>query len=592
MNESTADHRLLLLQALQAVEGMKNRLRASEQAATEPIAIVGAGCRFPGAENGLDSYWEVLAQGRDVVREIPPSRWASQTQLPHEGVWYAGLLDAIDRFDPLFFGISAREAAVMDPQHRMVLETAWEALENAGQSFGSLPGSITGVFIGITGSDYAQIIHDTGKDLRELYTATGNASNAAAGRLSFVLGLRGPSVSVDSACSSSLAAIHLACQSLRTHDCRMALAGGVNALISQEPFLYFLKSGLMAADGHCKPFDELGDGFVRGEGCGVVVLKRLSDAVADGDRILALIRGSAVNHDGRSSGLTVPNGPAQEAVIRAALERAGLQPHEIDYVEAHGTGTSLGDPIEANALATVLGSGRSVPLLVGSVKGNLGHLEAAAGVAGLIKVVLALQHGLIPRQLHFDRLNPHIDWSGRSIEVADSARPWSPGVRPRRAGVSSFGFSGTNAHVVLEEPPPAAQRSGTPRSVHVLPLSARTDSALSELERRYATLAGSGEPNLADLCYTAGTGRSHFSVRAAYVAGSAEELQQKLRDGAPPATGRTPAPGDAKVAFLFSGQGAVSPDGAPALRHRARLPPGNRRLPGVRLAVWQRGRPT
>ena len=509
MNESNGDHRGLLRQALEAVEGMKARLPPSEQAAREPIAIVGAGCRFPGAQDGLDSYWKLLTEGRDAICEVPPTRWGGVSTSRRDAAWYAGLLDDIDRFDPVVFGISVREAVAMDPQHRIVLETAWEALENAGQDPSGLRGSLTGVFIGITGRDYAQIIHDAGHDLVDPYTVTGNASNAAAGRVSFVLGLRGPSPSIDTACSSSLSAIHLACQSLRTRDCRMALAGGVNALIAEEPFTCLSNWGLLAPDGRCKVFDERADGFVRAEGCGILVLKRLSDAVNDCDRILAVIRGSAVNHDGRSSGLTVPYGPAQEAVIRAALERAGLQPEEIDYVEAHGTGTALGDPIEAHALAAVLGrAGRPAPLRVGSVKANLGHLESASGVAGLLKVVLALQYDLIPPQLHFSRLSPHIDWSGASIEIPASSHPWPRGDRPRRAGVSSFGFSGTNAHVIVEEPPEPKPGAAAPRGVCILPLSARAADALDELERRYATALDSGEFDLTDACYTAGVGRA------------------------------------------------------------------------------------
>jgi acyl transferase domain-containing protein/acyl carrier protein len=563
MSDTANDRRALLLQALKSVEEMKTRLRAADEATVEPIAIIGAGCRFPGKSTSLDAYWDLLRNGVDAVTEIPKSRWEPFGVPEGSAVWHAGLVEHIDEFDPRFFGISAREAASMDPQQRMILEVAWEAIEGAGHNPAELSGSSTGVFIGITGRDYGHLMRASGRDLLDVYTATGNASNAAAGRLSFILGLQGPSVSVDTACSSSLVAIHLACQSLRNRESSLALAGGVNAVITPDPFICFHNWGMMSADGRCKTFDAGANGFVRAEGCGIVVLKRLSDALADGDNILALIRGSAVNQDGRSSGLTVPNGPAQEAVIQLALEKARLQPADIDYVEAHGTGTSLGDPIEAHALASALGSGRSSehPLVVSSVKTNIGHLESAAGVAGLIKVVLSLQNQFIPPHLHFSEMNPNIDWKGVPIEIPTQGRDWKQSSsRIRRAGVSSFGFSGTNAHIILEEAPTVPAKSvpqDNERSVSVLALSARTESALDALRLRFAAyLETHPETDLRDLCFTANAGRSSFAERAAFTATSASELLSSLVNNASVAKARTERP---KLAFLFTGQGAQYP---------------------------------
>ena len=422
----------LLRQSLSAIDTLEaevDRLRKELDSRpvagnNEPVAIVGAACRFPGGANDLDSYWRLLENGVDAVTPVPAERralggWKHGNQADR----HAGLIENVDQFDPRFFGISAREAATMDPQQRLVLEVGWETLENAGYAPGGLAGSSTGVFIGISTSDYSHLARESGAP-SDVYVATGNAHNAAAGRLSYLLGLRGPSMAVDTACSSSLVAVHLACLSLRAGDCRMALAGGVNLLLSEQAFECFTAWGMMAPDGKCKTFDAAADGFVRSEGCGLVVLKRLSDAVADGDNIRAVVRGSAVNQDGRSSGLTVPNGPAQEDVIRQALAAARLVPDDIDYLEAHGTGTSLGDPIEAQALAAVLGDGRKPehPLIVGSVKTNLGHPESAAGVAGLLKVVLSLERERIPAHLHFSQINPKIDWAGLSVEIPSQGR--------------------------------------------------------------------------------------------------------------------------------------------------------------------------
>jgi hybrid polyketide synthase/nonribosomal peptide synthetase FtdB len=567
-----SDRRELLKNAFEAIEQLKAKVRSLEAAAMEPIAIIGAGCRFPGGANDLDSYWSLLQQGRDVVTEISTARWEKLGHSNVESGWHAGLVDTIDNFDPRFFGISAREATTMDPQQRMVLEVAWEALENAGQAPDRLAGSRTGVFLGITGHDYGDLLRDAGGML-DVYAATGNANNAAAGRLSFFLGLQGPSLAVDTACSSSLVAIHLACLGLRAGDCRMALAGGVNALLAPGPFICFRNWGMMSSDGHCKTFDAQADGFVRGEGCGLIVLKRLSDAQADGDRILAVIRGSAVNQDGRSSGLTVPNGPAQEAVIRQALAVGRINPLDIGYVEAHGTGTKLGDPIEAHALAAVLGPGRQPdnPLIIGSVKTNLGHLESAAGVAGLLKVVVALQKERIPAHLHFNKMNPDIDWGDVPVEIPTAGRDWPSGARTRIAGVSSFGFSGTNAHVILEEAPRTEHKpatnptSSTPeqsavaeRPLHIFTLSGRTEAARNQLASNvadYLRQTGSdGQSKLADICHTAKTGRAQLSERIAVVAATTAELQEKL-DTRSWIEGRA-KPGGCRIAFLFTGQGS------------------------------------
>src|SRR5581483_2956079 len=540
------------------------RLAESERAQTEPIAIIGMGCRFPGAENP-EAFWKLLERGGDAVREIPRSRWnldeyydADADRPGRMSTRWAGLLDQVDLFDPEFFGISPREAAVMDPQQRLLLEVAWEALENAGQLPAARNASRTGVFVGITGDEYAQLFH-RGGDLSQFnaYYASGIARSVAAGRISYILGIQGPNLSLDTACSSSLVAVHTACLYLRAGECRMALAGGVNIVLSPEVTISFSKSHMMAADGRCKAFDAAADGFVRGEGCGLIVLKRLSDALADGDRVLAVIRGSAINQDGHSGGLTVPNGTAQQSVIRQALANARLKPEEISYIEAHGTGTALGDPIEAHALAAVLGANRTVanPLVVSSVKTNLGHLESAAGIAGLMKVVLSLQHEYLPAHLHFHQMNPHIDWKGVPVEIPVEGRRWPAGSEKRRAGVSSFGFSGTNAHVILEEAP-ALEKTPPERErpLHLLALSARSEQALAELAARYREhLAGNAEA-LPDFCFTANAGRAHFEYRLAIPAASADELRQRLAQ--PPAASRIRSRDGVKPVFLFTGQGA------------------------------------
>ncbi len=440
----------------------------------EPIAIIGMGCRFPGGADDPGAYWNLLKNGTDAIVEIPRDRWdidAYYDPNPDKSgkiyVRHGGFLNHVDMFDVKFFGISRREAESLDPQQRLLLETAWEALEHAHQPTDSLFGKPVGVFVGISTFDYASLRMALQAPERiDAYYVSGTVLSVAAGRLSYLLGVTGPSMSVDTACSSSLVSVHLACQSLRNRECGMAIVGGVGLILAPEPSINFCKARMLAPDGRCKTFDASADGYARGEGCGVIILKRLADAIADNDSVLAVIRGSAVNQDGPSGGLTVPSGPSQEDVIRQALAVAGIEPDLISYIEAHGTGTSLGDPIEVRSLGKVFCKApRKMPLLIGSVKTNFGHLEAAAGVAGIIKVVLSLQHRQIPPHLHFKTPNPHIDWDKLELEVPTTLREWNAIENRRIAGVSSFGFSGTNAHIVLEESEfSKAESSDVPKS--------------------------------------------------------------------------------------------------------------------------------
>lgn len=561
-----------LKQALLALEEMSSKLEKIERQQTEPIAIVGMGCRFPGGANDPESFWQLLDKGVDAIQEVPRQRWNINNYYDPNpeviGKAYTregGFLEiGIDEFDAEFFGLAPREVVMMDPQQRLLLEVSWEALENAGIAPDKLIGSKTGIFVGINTSDYAQLYMKS-RNTADLnaYFFTGNTSSVAAGRLSYILGLQGPSIALDTACSSSLVTVHLACQSLRTGECRLALAGGVNLMLSPEPPIVLSRMRALAADGRCKTFDATADGYGRGEGCGIVVLKRLSDAITDGDNILALIRGSAINHDGCSSGLTVPNGVAQQKLIRAALENGKVEPNAVSYVEVHGTGTALGDPIEVEALATVLGKGRlkEQSLLIGSVKTNIGHLEAAAGIAGLIKVVLAMQHGGIPAHLHLKNPNPSIAWENLPVTIPTKWTPWvSQGEHPRLAGISSFGMSGTNAHLVLEEAPVQSLiRSEVEQPLHLLALSAKTEVGLKTLVDRFESyLQQNPLKSLGDICFTANTGRSHFAHRLVVVG---KEPTQILAQLAALKAGQvfsklvspTTQP---RVAFLFTGQGS------------------------------------
>ncbi len=564
----------------------------------EPIAIVAVSCRFPGAPDP-EAFWEVLSGGVDAIREVPEDRfdidefYDPDPDAPGKTYTrFGGFLDGIDGFDPEFFGISPREAVWIEPQQRLMLEMAWEGLERAGYAPAALRGSRTGVFVGVAANEYAHLLSSESIDKIEPHFITGNALNAISGRVAFALGLEGPAVAVDTACSSSLVAVHQACQALRFGDCDLALAGGVNVLLSPVTVVAASRARMLSPVGRCKTFDASADGYVRSEGCGILVLKRLSDAVRDGDRVCAVISSSAVNQDGASSGLTVPNGGAQQRLIGAALARAGLAGGDVDYLEAHGTGTPLGDPIEVQAAAAAYGGSRDAdrPLLMGSVKTNIGHLESASGAAGLIKVVLSLQHEVLPQSLHFDNPSPHIPWDSLPVRVVDKAIPWHANGRPRRAGVSSFGFTGTNAHVLIEEAPaqaatgsramssetatpnegPAGDVAVTPESdtheqpVNVLALSARSPEALVALAQRYgAWLNAHPDVDLADVCRTAGTGRSHFEHRAALVVHTVEDAREGLAGLAEnrmrPGVVRGEHTHHPTTAWLFTGQGSQHP---------------------------------
>ncbi|HVH46989.1 MAG TPA: polyketide synthase, partial [Labilithrix sp.] len=481
----------------------------------EPIAIVGLACRFPGA-SGPAAYWALLQSGRTGVREVPADRWNIDELYSADPAAdgkmisrWGGFLDGLDLFDNAFFGISAKEAVRLDPQQRLMLEIAWEAFEDAGLPAERLAGSRTGVFVGSTGSEYSW---PQSRDLRLVtaYSPTGSAQSIIANRLSYAFDLQGPSLTLDSACSSSLVTIGLACRSIWTGESEMALAGGVAVVLSPAPTIGMSKLTALAPDGRCKAFDATANGYVRSEGAGAVVLKPLSAALADGDAIHAVIRGFAMNNDGRTNGLTAPSRAAQERLLADAYASAGIQPHEVQYIEAHGTGTLLGDPIEAAALGAVVGANRDrlgvAPCLLGSVKTNIGHLEGAAGIAGLIKACLMLEHRTIPRSLNFEKPNPYIPFEELGLRVVSEERRW-PDVEHARAGVSAFGFGGTNCHVVLEEAPRSVTtthpESRAPRA-ELLLLSAKSEGALTDLARAYQTrLGGASQSELASVCAAA-----------------------------------------------------------------------------------------
>jgi myxalamid-type polyketide synthase MxaE and MxaD len=544
-------------------------------AKNEPIAIIGLGCRFPGAKDP-SAFWELLRAGVDAIQEVPADRfdpnafYDSDPAAPGKmNTRWGGFLEHVDQFDAAFFGISPREAQRMDPQQRLLLEVTWEALQDAGQVPEALAGTPAGVFIGIATNDYGRMQWD---DLERIdaYAGTGNALSIAANRISYLFDFRGPSIAIDTACSSSLVAVHLACASLRNGESTLAVAGGVNLILSPAIAINFTKAGAMSPDGRCKSFDARANGYVRSEGAGVVVLKPLSKAVADGDPVYAVIRGSAINQDGRSNGLMAPNPQAQEAVLREAYRQAAVSPGDIQYVEAHGTGTLLGDPIEAKALGAVLGIDRPPGQRcgIGSVKSNLGHLEAAAGIAGLIKVALALKHREIPPSLHFEVPNPHIPFEDLPLRVQTALTPWPTESGPALAGVSSFGFGGTNAHVVVQEaPPPVAAANANDETIvatHLLPLSARSEEALQALAGEYRSLLGDPDAakSLADICYSASRRRGHHDHRLALVGRSAADMVETLgafqrgetRSGL--WSGRKRSSRRRKLAFVFSGQGS------------------------------------
>ncbi|MBE8525391.1 SDR family NAD(P)-dependent oxidoreductase, partial [Amycolatopsis sp. H6(2020)] len=518
----------------------------------EPIAIVAMACRFPGDVRSPEDLWDLVARGADALSAPPADRgWPSGLAAVKPGGFLAGAAD----FDAELFGISPREATAMDPQQRLLLETAWELFERAGRDPRSVRGERIGVFAGTNGQDYPALLTDAGDELAG-YVGTGNAAAVVSGRIAYAFGLEGPAVTVDTACSSSLVALHWARQALRAGECDLAVAGGVTVMATPGAFVEFDRQGGLAPDGRCKAFAEGADGTGWGEGAGLLLVERLSDARRNGHQILAVVRGSAVNSDGASNGLTAPNGPSQQRVIRAALADAGLNPSEVDAVEAHGTGTKLGDPIEAQALLATYGQGREEPLWLGSVKSNLGHTQAAAGVAGIIKMVMAMRNGVLPQTLHVDAPSSHVDWSSGAVEVLTENRKW-PSDRPRRAGVSSFGISGTNAHTILEQAPDDVVVHDTaPAGPLPVPVSAQTEPGLREQARR---LLAAERGALPDVAFSLATGRAALPQRAVVLAEDDGDLVRgltALAEGAPdPGVLRGDVqPGS--LAVLFTGQGA------------------------------------
>ncbi|EAZ91778.1 type I polyketide synthase [Crocosphaera chwakensis] len=551
----------------------------------QEIAIIGVGCRFPGAKNS-EEFWQLLKTGQDVISEVPLQRWNIEKyyhqnpEIPGRmNTRWGGFLSNIDQFDAHFFGISPRECQHIDPQQRLMLEVAWEALEDGGIIPETLSGTQTGVFLGLTNQDYQRLLYQH-IDHCDAYYSTGTSGAIASNRLSYLLNLQGPSFTVDTACSSSLVAVHLACQSLKQQESDLAIAGAVNLIITPEQTVAFSKTRMMAPDGRCKTFDSSANGYVRSEGCGIVVLKRLEDAMQDGDRIHGIIRGTAINQDGLSQGLTAPNGLAQQQVIRQALANAGVKPSEISYVETHGTGTALGDPIEVRSLKKVLMEGRNPDQTcwLGSVKTNIGHLESAAGMAGLIKTILCLQKREIPPVLHFKELNPYISLKNSTFSIPTTCEPWSV-EGSRIAGVSSFSFGGTNGHVIVEEVSVLESReqgkgSGEnyfERLLHLLTLSTKTEKGLGHLVQDYCTYLQSHQDlSLGNICFSANTGRSRrdplggapFQYRLAIVSESTEGLTQQLQGliRGEMVTGcfggQVTEENDPKIVFLFTGQGS------------------------------------
>ncbi|MCA9541323.1 MAG: type I polyketide synthase, partial [Myxococcales bacterium] len=564
---SRSEYAPLLEQALRRIRAAKAEVAESRRPPSSrcPIAVLGMACRLPGADDP-DALWQLLVDGTDAVAPLPADHWT-----PEEWAALSGSIDLpTDRcgtirdvagFDPRFFGIAPREAEAIDPLQRVVLETAWHALEDAGVPPSGLSGRRVGVFLGIGPSEYREICVRRGVD-GSVFGATGSALSVIAGRVAYALGLQGPALVLDTACSSSLVALQLAVRALQAGDCEVALTGGINLLLDPKTTLGMARLKMLSPVGQCRSFDADGAGFVRGEGCGVVVLRRLADAERDGQRCRAVIRGAAVNQDGRSAGLTAPNKHAQVAVIRAALADGGLDPLAVTYVESHGTGTALGDPIEMGAIEEALCAGRpaNTPIVIGALKSNLGHLEAASGIAGLIKAVLAIEHGAVPQNLHFDTPNPHIPWARLPLHMPRQMTPWSPGL----VGISSFGFSGTNAHVVIG-PPPAADRpvaTAPARQVEVLPFSARSPRSLRTLAARHAERLADAPETWPAIAASAALHREAMAHRATVQAASAAQAIERLRAladaqevaGAEQAivpAGRAP-----RIGFLFTGQGA------------------------------------
>ncbi|NJA08153.1 type I polyketide synthase [Methylococcaceae bacterium WWC4] len=560
-----------LKRASLALAKMKQRLLDQEAKANEPIAIVGIGCRLPGGIDTPEAFWQLLSRGEHGIVDVPGDRWDMASLYSAErgvpGKIYtrkAGFIERPGDFDPEFFGISPREAKSMDPQQRLLLEVCWQALEHANIVPDSLRDSDTGLFLGIGQNDYGLLqLYSDDYSRINTYDGSGNGFCFASGRISYVMGWQGPCLAIDTACSSALVAVHLACQSLRKAESRVAVAAGVQLMLTPNVAMFLSRVGALAEDGHSKAFDAAADGYGRGEGCGALVLKRLTDAEADGDDIIAVIKASGVNHDGPGSGLTVPNGLAQQKLIRQVLAQAKINPEQVVYVEAHGTGTVLGDPIEAEALGTVYCQDRAPdnPLYIGSVKTNIGHLEAAAGIASMIKAALMLKHREIPASLGFSEPNPHIPWETLNLKVPTQLTAWPDKAEQSFVAVSSFGMSGTNAHAILQTPPPKTRSCQTSTGLNLLTLSAKTQAALPAVAGLYAdALQALSAGQVQNFCFTANTCRSHFSYRKALVASGGEELIQQLRDPGllndvrPCSEWKKP-----KLAFLFTGQGSQYP---------------------------------
>ncbi|MFI0798677.1 Acyl transferase domain-containing protein [Amycolatopsis lurida] len=544
----------------------KKRLNRLENADADPVVIVGAGCRFPGGVESVDQLWEVFVEGRDLISEFPGDRgwnlaeiYDPDPEAPGKSyVRHGGFIESATEFDAGFFGVSPREALVMDPQHRLLLEVSWHALESAGVDPARLRGSRTGVFTGLVGGDYASRVEEVPVDLVG-QVSIANAASVASGRVSYLFGFEGPAITLDTACSSSLVAMHLAARSLRNGECDLALAGGATLIPSPIRFIEFSQQRGLAPDGRCKPFAAAADGTAWAEGAGIVVLEKLSDARRNGHRVLAVLRGSAVNQDGASNGLTAPSGRAQQRVITDALADAKLSTQDIDVVEAHGTGTKLGDPIEAQALQATYGKGRAEPVLVGSAKANVGHTQAAAGIAGVLKMLMAMRHGLVPPLPHLDRPTPHVDWDGGGIGLTTETVPWPETGRPRRAAVSSFGMSGTNAHLVLEQgEPPAEVEPGTPPPLLPWAVSAATAAGVAAQAKKLLDELGDADP--ADVAYSLATTRTHHRHRAVVLGADREELVSglsALASGEPsPFVVEGTAIPDSGVVFVCPGQGA------------------------------------